>query len=331
MKANRLKVLKIVLVVTSLITCQQILTACGGDKGQSEHQDLAKPSDKQDAVSAESSLKRGQQQNAFLFKVEKDGKTSYILGSMHAGIPLKTYPDFIFSLAAQAKEFAFEADREAFLEKHKVEIKAATLYPAGETLDQHLSTKGIEKLKSIYGEESYEKLRPYRPWAVEQNISESAKNKLKKNSSQDLWDVNKGIDMTLLKKAKERQVDITYVDNLEKKIETFDKNFTAEDLEILLAKPNPVEFLVDCATMAQTYYLAGNRDAFKDYNQKCETKPFLAELEARTISWVPKLEPLFQRGDAFVVVGADHMNGPNGLESLLKARGYSIIRVTASQ
>jgi len=326
MNANTHNFLKTAFIVTSLIVCQQFLTACGG-KGQSEHQDLAKSTNPQDSTGQSSSLKSGQQQNAFLFKIEKDGKTSYVLGSMHAGIPLKTYPDFIFSLADQAKEFAFEADRDVFLSEHKAEIKAAALYPGGETIDQHLSTKAIEKLKAMYGEENYEKLRPYRPWAIEQNISDSALDQLKKNSSIDLWDVNKGIDMTLLKKAKERQANITYLDNLDKKIESFEKNFTAEDLENLLAKPRPIEFLVDCATMAQTYYLSGNREAFKDYNSKCETKSFLTELEARTISWISKLEVLFQTGDAFVVVGADHLNGPNGLEQLLEARGYKITRV----
>lgn len=230
MKLNHSYYNRFVFTVATLIICQQFLTACGGKSGITEHNDLSEPSIAKELNKLENP-RPDQQQNAIFFKVEKDGKTSFILGSMHAGIPIKTYPDFIFKLASDANEFAFEADRDVYLNEHKEEIKMASMYRNGETLDEHLSAKGIEKLKSIYGESGYEKLRAYRPWAVEQTLSEGAKVKLTQASSKELWEVSNGIDMTLLKKAKDRKIQITFVDDLENKIESFDKNFTIEDLE----------------------------------------------------------------------------------------------------
>ncbi|HMJ87724.1 MAG TPA: TraB/GumN family protein, partial [Vicinamibacterales bacterium] len=45
----------------------------------------------------------------------------------------------------------------------------------------------------------------------------------------------------------------------------------------------------------------------------------------RNKAWVPKLEALFARkGRTFVVVGAAHLVGPDGLISLLRAKGYTV-------
>jgi uncharacterized protein YbaP (TraB family) len=48
-------------------------------------------------------------------------------------------------------------------------------------------------------------------------------------------------------------------------------------------------------------------------------------LVARNRTWLPKLEALFPRaGHAFVVVGAAHLVGPDGLLATLRAKGYQV-------
>ncbi|HWF84801.1 MAG TPA: TraB/GumN family protein, partial [Vicinamibacterales bacterium] len=45
----------------------------------------------------------------------------------------------------------------------------------------------------------------------------------------------------------------------------------------------------------------------------------------RNRNWLPKLDALFSRaGHAFVVVGAAHLVGPDGLLQMLKAKGYTV-------
>jgi uncharacterized protein YbaP (TraB family) len=48
-------------------------------------------------------------------------------------------------------------------------------------------------------------------------------------------------------------------------------------------------------------------------------------LVERNQNWLPKLEALFARpGHAFVVVGAAHLVGPDGLLTMLRAKGHSV-------
>jgi uncharacterized protein YbaP (TraB family) len=47
----------------------------------------------------------------------------------------------------------------------------------------------------------------------------------------------------------------------------------------------------------------------------------------RNSDWIPKLEKLFEKGDVFVAVGADHLSGERGVVSLLTKRGFTIKRV----
>ncbi len=270
------------------------------------------------------------QPNPFLYEIGKDGKISHILGSMHAGIPLSSYPDEIFNLAAASTNMAFEADAEEFKQKYANDIRAAAVYPEGQTLEQNLSPKAIKKLKEIFGENAIEKLNQYRPWVIASELSNDMLDSLKK-ATPELWDVNLGIDNTLLRQAKLSQKPITYLDDLSKKVSAFDEDTSVSDLEKLLAYPDPVAHLYSCATMAQRYYLAGNQEGFKIYNQSCETENFLKRLQSRTISWMPKIESLLTKGNSFIVVGADHMTGPNGLQSLLESKGYKVKRIFSEQ
>jgi uncharacterized protein len=48
---------------------------------------------------------------------------------------------------------------------------------------------------------------------------------------------------------------------------------------------------------------------------------------ARNADWIPKLEPILDRGGAFIAVGADHLTGDRGVIALLQKRGYKTTRL----
>ena len=68
---------------------------------------------------------------------------------------------------------------------------------------------------------------------------------------------------------------------------------------------------------------AVERIVLKDLAQ--EPQLYQRLLVERNKNWLPKLEALFSRpGHAFVVVGAAHLVGPDGLIAMLKAKGYTV-------
>ncbi len=65
------------------------------------------------------------------------------------------------------------------------------------------------------------------------------------------------------------------------------------------------------------------------------TEPEIAAMEellvfSRNRAWIPKLETLFANDAVFVVVGADHLRGDRGVLELLTKQGFSVTRVEPS-
>ena len=51
-------------------------------------------------------------------------------------------------------------------------------------------------------------------------------------------------------------------------------------------------------------------------------------VNARNRAWIPKIEKFIESGQTyFVVVGAGHLGGSNGVLSLLRAKGYQIAQM----
>jgi hypothetical protein len=272
-----------------------------------------------------------QQPRPFLYEVEKDGKVSHILGSLHAGIPLSTFPASIYQFAAEASAMAFECDPDELIKEYAQDIQAASLYPNGQSLEQNISQKAVQKLKDLYGEKGFSLLNKYKPWFAAVTLAQDASGSLKNQSPDvNLWEVEGGIDVKLLNLSKQKKKSITYIDNLSDTVSSFEKNFSAADLEMLLSDPDPIAHISSCAIMAQRAYLDGSEEGFQAYDKSCETESSSKSTQQRTISWIPKIEALLKNGGAFVVVGVDHMHGPNGIEALLKSKGYKIKRISSS-
>jgi len=51
-------------------------------------------------------------------------------------------------------------------------------------------------------------------------------------------------------------------------------------------------------------------------------------LDERNQKWIPKLEDFFKAGNSFVAVGAGHLAGPDGVITLLRNQGYTVVPIS---
>lgn len=265
------------------------------------------------------------QQNPILFEIVKDGKISHILGSMHAGIPIDSYPDIIFQLANKSKSMAFEADYDKAV--NTVRPPKIQTPDDEKKINQFLSKNAIQKIKDIYEDEASKVLSQLTAADVLADLSNHYRNYVDKNFDKKLMNIKYGIDNHLDQHAKIKNKKIIYIDNVEKMLNEPKIESDQQLLERLLSYPDTLNVGINCFLMSQNYYMLGDMTGLKSLNDKCTSKTILKGVPERNIEWIPKLEPLLQKGGAFITVGADHITGPNGLESLLKAKGYSVKRI----
>src|SRR4029078_4174580 len=81
-------------------------------------------------------------------------------------------------------------------------------------------------------------------------------------------------------------------------------------------------------TKLTTAWKSGDANAVEQLvlgNLKSEPALYQRLLVDPNKTWLPKIEALFARkGHALVLVGAAHLVGPDGLVSMLKAKGYTV-------
>lgn len=264
----------------------------------------------------------------FFYQIEKDGKVSHILGSMHGGIPLNSFPGEAYQAFDQSPTVLFEADRELFKGKYTVEVRRRTRLENGETLDQLISNNSVEKLRSMFGSQALPELLKLKPWAINSAIGSEVEKTLT-NQDGGSWSFDDGIDNTLLKKAKaEGKQKIIYLDNLADKINQFEESFGPADLDNLLSYPDPVSHEILCSRTAKGAYLSGDEVGISRYLQSCETKKAVEIMDRRTLSWMSKIDESFSKGDSFAVVGAGHLFGNQGVLTMLEKKGFKVTRIT---
>lgn len=268
------------------------------------------------------------QPNAFFYQIEKDGAVSYLLGSMHVGIPLHTYPTEIFVHADAAKLFIAEGDPFEITPEQSALQKKIVRYPKGNSLDKNISAKSFLKLTEIFGQQQIDKLNAYTPAVISTLFSQKMMESLNPDGSNPLYDIQSGIDLTLLQQAKEKQKRILFLDDRTQIILDSNETMSAEDLEKMLQFKNPIAYQLECINHAQRSYLEGDDAGIQKYLAKCVGKGLATTLLKRTNQWVAKLQASLIRGDTFVVVGVAHVVGPTGLVAKLQAQGYRVQRLS---
>jgi len=259
-------------------------------------------------------------QHPLLWAATKDGKTTYLLGTIHVGVDAEAQlPDVVFDKLDASPAFAMETDLNDPVLGHLGERRR------GGTLHDELGPVYWRKLEA--------QLSPGLARRVDDKQAVIAATLL---SLKDL-PPTPPMDGTLHIRASERKKRLVYLEPAATEAAVLESVMDLKMLKSMLdepaAGPKQLKEMLDA-------YLAGDPDAIARANDSERTVALAhgytaAEYDAvmdkllyqRNAAWIAPIEKLHEAGGGFVAVGALHLSGKRSVLELLAKRGFAIERV----
>lgn len=265
---------------------------------------------------------------AFAWKASGTPGTVYLVGSVHL-LSKDYYP------LNPALESAFDASDvlveeldlgEVSLPQSQGLMLARGALPPGETLSRVISPATYERVSQRVAGLGLpmEALSRFKPWAIALTL-------LAVEWQKAGFDATLGLDRHFFDRAVASGRAVQGLESLEFQISRFDgltsdqqDRMLAETLQELDTQKSSVVQLADAWRSGDV--AAVERVVLKDVQQ--DKQMYERLLVDRNREWLPKIEALFaRRGAAFVVVGAAHLVGPDGLVQMLRAKGYTVAQM----
>jgi len=271
---------------------------------------------------------------AHLWRVEKEGKVFFILGSIHE-FPSRLLRPEVWQLLDQSKKLVTEIDEGLKLVYGL--LKDPTRLPKGQSLDRLLSPEAWKNLL-LFLDKKYplERIKSMTPFYAAQLVVSVRNDRLERGEfhavAERLAKTAGEMDKELRLYAEGKKIPIGTLDTFE----SIDKLFVlpVDDLEKLLLATEE-EYRVEIThemksklELIETY--PENRiDTVKKKIRSSKPEHRKRLYTARNHEWLPKIAAA--ESQTLFVVGAGHLYGREGLMALLKARGFRLSPVRKGQ
>lgn len=264
----------------------------------------------------------------FFWTVTKDGKTSWLLGTMHSGWSAESLPIPIHRLFNTASRLVLEGDVEQFSKDlqadRKLQEAKATSGNATTPLDQLISPAAWQVLTWDLYLIPPETLRQFKP-EVAKLVYIYLRAAILTEEDPDCMDCD------LEREAKAQQKQLVYLEGYADlaplRTPKVNPRDAAKDLEHFLTN-SPINLIKKNETYLNKLRLAYRQGDLKVVERlMSEDHEFYTALIAeRNAKWLPKLDAVLAEGSTFVAVGVGHMTGPSSLIKMLEKKGYVIKR-----
>jgi len=263
--------------------------------------------------------KKADRSHPLWFSVEKDGTTTYMLGTIHRGVDAHEWlPSTVWDKLDAAPAFAMETDL------RDPALPTAVARPDG-SLHADLGDDYWNKLVRTLGERRAQLLDHLQPFAA---AAELAMLPLPQTAP---------MDPTLLARAQSEHKRIVYLEPAMQELAVITKWMTTRTIKEML---DDTAETTESANNMLAAYRAGNGDAMlaiQAHGREVAKKHGHpdSELDAmqkdviddRNASWIDAIEKMHAAGGGFVAVGALHLVGPKSVPALLEKRGYKVTRL----
>jgi uncharacterized protein YbaP (TraB family) len=265
------------------------------------------------------------QDKSFLWKVQSDTNSIYILGSIHflkkENFPLKKTIEDVF---AAVKKVVLEIDLQtATPEKAQQITLEKGVYRDGTTLQQNVEPETYNWVARRAKELGIDAraMNSLKPWLAAMTLTTLKLQKLGFDSSY-------GIDRYLAERAKTSGKKSGGMETLEFQIGLLDQ-LSARDQEAMLRQGLKDLDLLDrsVAPVVQSW-MRGDVASLEELllsGMREHPAMYQKVIVERNRRWLSQIEKLMAQGEhVLLVVGAAHLVGKEGVLELLKARGYAV-------
>jgi uncharacterized protein YbaP (TraB family) len=258
-----------------------------------------------------------------LWKVSQDGKSIFLLGSIHY-LREENYP------LNQAILDTFDASKRLVLEidlnqtspgaAQRVVLEKA-IYRDGSTLAQNISEETYQLTSKRASELGIDMkaLQPMKPWFVALTMLSAKLQQMGLNPKL-------GVDHHLAERAKRNGKPTTGLETLEFQLGMFDQLAKREQESMLRETGDAVERIEKNINGIVESWLKGDGDRLATLmlaGMRAYPELYRKVIVERNQRWLEEITQLVrQGGDALVVVGAAHLVGKDGVVAMLKARGF---------
>jgi uncharacterized protein YbaP (TraB family) len=266
-------------------------------------------------------------EHSFLWKATRQQGVVYLVGSVHM-LTKDFYP------LAPPLEAAFKDSNLLVEEVDLAEMLSPTtqfsllargMLPTGQTIDKVVTPATMALVTSRLDNLGMPiaALQQFKPWFLAMTLMAVEWQKAG-------FDSELGLDKHFYDRALVESKAVQGLETTEYQISRFDgmtmsqqDHFLAESLKDLDSEKASVQKLAGA-------WKAGDLPTVERFvlqDLKDDPQMYQRLLVERNRNWLPKIEALFARpGHAFVVVGAAHLVGPDGLLAMLKAKGVQLVQ-----
>lgn len=232
------------------------------------------------------------------YKITKAGKTSFLLGTRHAGVSLRKYPAVVAEAFRGATVAVFES---------LDDDKPRPVEPPAQGVEAMLGPDDWAKYRELVGDEIADRVHDR---SVQ--TATAALSLLYEDTSQTV-----DLELEALARASGKQ--LVGLEDRDRTDHLAEKYLGVDTLRTALEQITHRELLESEIRRNLREYCSGQRAASGAFDQVTNE---------RTRSWVPKLEPLLEKGGVFVAVGVDHVDGGTlDLGKLIEHDGFEVTAV----
>jgi uncharacterized protein YbaP (TraB family) len=260
-----------------------------------------------------------------LWRVRSVTNTIYLLGSIHImkpdAFPLPTIMESAFdssSLAIFEVDFTAEGSADA-----AVGALAAGMLPEGETLRDVVTPETYRLTQQRLASVGYDigRVERMRPWMVATTLALAELTRAGYSSAD-------GIDRYFQRRALEAGKRVEGLETIEFQLSLFADMTREEDEAFLVETLHELETVIPLVDELTGDWRAGRIAEVEELLKSGYDgfpRLFAKLVTARNRTWVARLEELLAGSErAFVVVGALHLVGDQGIVELLRRKGYEV-------